>query len=150
MLASNNALKSQTFTTFKNFRKTSKSFLSSAYLHYLFAVYSVTKHCSHTWASTQLCGVGEILKISKGGRIFWKNFWRGIDFMASKGGISLTTLHQNSRIFLKFSKNIFSRGGYLQIIGSKIFSRGGIFCSRQSLLKGGSRNQKKFCRLAHV
>ena len=53
---------------------------------------------------------GEISKISKGGNIFLKIFWRGIDFSSSKGGISLTTLHQNSRIFLKFSKNIFSRG----------------------------------------
>ena len=64
----------------------------------------------HTWASTQLRGVGEILKIFMGGRIFWKNFWRGIDFLTSKGGISFTTLHQNSRIFLKFSK-IFFLGG---------------------------------------
>ena len=56
---------------------------------------------NHTWASIWLPEGEEILKISKGGNIFLKIFWRGIYFLPSKGGISLTTLHQNSRIFAK-------------------------------------------------
>ena len=43
----------------------------------------------HTWASTRLPEGGEISKISKGGNIFLKIFWRGIDFLSSKGGYPL-------------------------------------------------------------
>ena len=87
---------------------------------------------------------GEILKISKGGDYFLRIFWRGIDFLPLKGGISLTNLDQKSRIFLKFSKQFCFRGGYLQVLASKFLKGVGLFWSRQALLKGGSRNPKFF------
>ena len=80
------------------------------------------------------CQGGEILKILKG-EYFWKSIWRGIGPRARR----VTTLYQNYRIFLKFYKNIFSRGISLD----EWLKIGGI-----SLLKvvswRGSGNQKKF------
>ena len=46
----------------------------------------VSYDSSHTWASTRLPGGGEILKISKGGGLFFENFLEGDRFFALEGG----------------------------------------------------------------
>ena len=38
----------------------------------------------------------------KGGEYFLEKFWRGIDFLPSKGGISFRLLYQNFKNFPKF------------------------------------------------
>ena len=48
------------------------------------------------------CQGGEILKISKGGNIFRKSFWRGIDFLPSKGYKSWPQLQNILEILLKY------------------------------------------------
>ena len=58
----------------------------------------------------------------QGGDYFLRIFWRGIDILPLKGGISLTNLDQKSKIF----QIILFKGGISIGFGFKISKRGGI------------------------